>query len=55
LGLSSTDLFSKIDLNGTSSIEKQEFLTFFTSTLALKGLTQDDQELLFDALDTNRD
>ena len=54
-GLSNTELFTKIDVNGTSSIEKSEFVMFFTSAFIVKGLSGEDMEVMFDALDTNRD
>ena len=50
------ELFSRIDVNGNAVLEKLELVTFFSKELFVKGLSfPDDIELLFDALDTNRD
>lgn len=55
LNLSNSQLFSKIDLNGTSTIEKNEFLQFFQKDLIVKGLSTEDLLLAFEALDMNKD
>ena len=50
------ELFSRIDFNGNAIIEKPELVNFFAKDVFVKGLTfPDDIELLFDALDGNRD
>jgi Ca2+-binding EF-hand superfamily protein len=54
-GLSNSQLFTKIDVNGTSTIEKQEFSQFFQKDLIVKGLTSDDINLAFDSIDMNKD
>lgn len=54
-GLSNSQLFSKIDVNSTSTIEKQEFIQFFQKDLIVKGLTIDEIHLAFDSLDMNKD
>lgn len=54
-GLSNSQLFSKIDINGTSTIEKEEFIQFFQKDLIVKGLTLDEIHLAFDSFDMNRD
>ena len=54
-GLSNSQFFSKIDVNSTSTIEKQEFIQFFQKDLIVKGLTIDEIHLAFDSLDMNKD
>ncbi len=54
--MSKEKLFEKIDVNGNGVLEKLEFLTFFSKELIVKGLSYpEDVEILFDALDNNRD
>lgn len=53
--LSNSQLFTKIDVNGTSTIEKNEFMQFFQKDLLVKGVSNDDLMLAFDSLDMNKD
>jgi len=54
--LSSKQVFEKVDFNKNGVVEKPEFVNFFTKDFLVKGLSlPEDIEVLFDALDMNKD
>ena len=44
-----------MDKNKNGLVERSEFVTYFSQDLAIKGLTLSELELLYDALDMNKD
>ena len=55
-GYSNTQVFQMADSNKNGVLERSEFIAFFTKDLQVKGVSvPDDVDLLFDALDMNKD
>ncbi|TNV88020.1 hypothetical protein FGO68_gene1522 [Halteria grandinella] len=55
-GLSTKQLFDKLDVNKNSIVEKNEFLNFFSTTFQVKGIQlPQGLEIMFDSLDMNKD
>jgi Ca2+-binding EF-hand superfamily protein len=49
-------LYERMDVNKNGMVERQELLTFFAQDFVVKGVqVPQDVELLFDAMDMNRD
>jgi Ca2+-binding EF-hand superfamily protein len=54
-GLTNGQLFSKVDLNGNGVVERSEFKQFFTKDLTVKNMSMEEIELVFEAVDMNKD